>query len=65
MCIRDRGATAWAAGYGAGLGLAAIGKLWNPAGLCKELGLKGTHKLGKFMAIAALAGDVLWQMSRD
>lgn len=59
------GATAWAAGYGAGLGLAAIGKLWNPAGLCKELGLKGTHKLGKFMAIAALAGDVLWQMSRD
>ena len=59
------GATAWAAGYGAGLGLAAIGKLWTPAGLCKELGLKGTHKLGKFMAIAALAGDVLWQMSRD
>ena len=57
--------TAMAAGYGAGLGLAAIGKIWNPAGVCKELGLKGTHKFGKWAAVAALAGDIIWQCSRD
>lgn len=59
------GATAAAAGYGAGLGLAAIAKIWNPFSLCKSLGLKGTHTLGKIGLAAALAGDIIWQMSRD
>lgn len=57
--------TAAAAGYGAGLGLAAISKILNPLGICENLGLKGTHKFGKFGLIAALAGDIVWQMSRD
>lgn len=58
-------ATTTLAGYGAGLGLAAVGKVWNPFGVCKELGLEGTNKFAKFLSLAALAGDVIWQMSRD
>ena len=57
--------TAAAAGYGAGLGLAALGKVFNPLGICKNLGLKGTGRLAKGLALAALAGDIVWQMSRD
>ena len=57
--------TVAAAGYGAGLGLAAIGKIFNPLGICKNLGLKGTHNFGKLGLVAALAGDIFWQLSRD
>lgn len=59
------GLTAAAAGYGIGLGAAAIGKVWNPFGVCKELGLKGSHKFAKCAALAAFVGDILWQCSRD
>ncbi len=59
------GATAAAAGYGIGIGTAALGKILNPLGMCKNLGLKGTHRLGKWTALAALAGDVVWQLTRD
>ncbi len=57
--------TAAAAGYGAALGLAAIGKIAKPFGLCKNLSLQGTHKFGKWAAVAALAADVVWQLTRD
>lgn len=59
------GVTAAAAGYGAGIGLAAVGKILNPLGICEKLGLKGTHSLGKWAAIAALGADIVWQLSRD
>ncbi len=57
--------TAAAAGFGAGLGLAALGKVVNPLGMCKNLGLKGTGRLAKGLALAALAGDIIWQLTRD
>ena len=57
--------TAAAAGYGAALGIAAIGKIAKPFGLCENLGLKGTHKFGKWAAIAALGADIIWQLTRD
>lgn len=59
------GVTAAAAGYGAGIGLAALGKILNPLGICENLGLKGTHKFGKWAALAALGADIVWQLSRD
>lgn len=59
------GATAAGAGYGIGLAAAALAKVVNPLGICKNLGFKGTHSFGKIGLMAALAGDILWQMSRD
>ena len=59
------GATAAGAGYGIGLAAAALAKVINPLGICKNLGFKGTHSFGKIGLMAALAGDILWQMSRD
>lgn len=59
------GVTSAAAGYGIGIGLAALGKVLNPFGICKKLGLSGTHKLGKWAAVAALGADVIWQLTRD
>lgn len=59
------GATAAGAGYGIGLAAAALAKVVNPLGICKNLGFKGTHSFGKIGLMAALAGDILWQISRD
>lgn len=58
------GGASLAVGYGAGLGLAATCKMLNPFNICKNLGLKGTHRFGKFGALLALGADILWQMNR-
>lgn len=58
------GGAALAVGYGAGIGLSAICKVLNPLNTCKNLGLKGAHRFGKFGALAALVGDIMWQMNK-
>lgn len=53
------------AGRGLGYALGGVAKVWNPLGLCNKLGLKGTNRLSKIVSAAAVATDILWQMSRD
>ena len=53
------------AGRGLGYALSGVAKVWNPFGLCDKLGLKGTNKFSKVLSAVAVAGDILWQMSRD
>lgn len=59
------GVAAGLAGYGAAIAGAGILRALNPFNTCKNFTMSGVHKFGKWAALAAIAGDVLWQMSRD
>ena len=61
-------AVALPAGYVAGLGLAGLGTFFSSmftSKVCEKVTLSGMHKFGKWAALAALAGDILWQCARD
>lgn len=58
------GATAAVGGYAAGLGFAGLGAI-ESSSLRNKITLSGMHKFGKFAALAALAGDIFWQCTRD
>lgn len=60
------GGAAILAGRAAGYVLPGVVKAVDPTGLTKEIkSFKGSGKLGKVLACAALAGDILWQISRS
>ena len=59
------GVAAGLAGYGAAVVGAGLLKAINPFNTCKNLTMSGVHKFGKWAALAAIAGDIIWQMSRD
>ena len=58
------GVTATAGGYAAGLGLAGLGAFLT-SGIRNNLTISGMHKFGKLGAVAMLAGDIFWQLTRD